>query len=391
MSRLRLLDGRDLATGAEGLDEHNHRLGPLPAAGRSLTDLVASTGLTGRGGADYPVGLKWRSIAAASKGSAVVLANGAEGEPRSKKDRLLMTTRPHLILDGAFLAAKAVGARRIVLYIGEEHHAARHAMSRALAERTDAERRLVRTVAAPARYVAGTSSAAVHHVNAGIATPTSNPPTPHERGVDGDPTLVHNVETLAHVALLARTREVTGTLLITAAGGVARPGVLEANVGTTIAEVVEMAGGATEPSRAVLIGGYFGNWVEVDKAMSLPIDPQALGAYGLSLGCGVIGLLPESRCAVCEVAGIMRYLAGESSAQCGPCFFGLRALADACSRISELGANADDLRRMQRWSQDVRGRGGCHHPDGAVMFLQSALQTFRGEFALHPPHLRRSA
>src|ERR1700694_2160250 len=117
MSRLRLLDGRDLATGAEGLDEHNHRLGPLPAAGRSLTDLVASTGLTGRGGADYPVGLKWRSIAAASKGSAVVLANGAEGEPRSKKDRLLMTTRPHLVLDGAFLTARALHAQSIVRYI----------------------------------------------------------------------------------------------------------------------------------------------------------------------------------------------------------------------------------------------------------------------------------
>jgi NADH:ubiquinone oxidoreductase subunit F (NADH-binding) len=85
----------------------------------------------------------------------------------------------------------------------------------------------------------------------------------------------------------------------------------------------------------------------------------------------------------------MRYLAGESSAQCGPCFFGLRALADACGRISELGSNADDLRRMRRWNGE--GRGGCHHPDGAVMFLQSALDTFQDEFANHPPHLRRSA
>jgi NADH:ubiquinone oxidoreductase subunit F (NADH-binding) len=388
---MRLLAGRDLTMGAEGLAEHVRRLGPLPIAGRSLIDLVAASGLTGRGGADYPVGLKWQSIAAAPKGSAVILVNGAEGEPRSKKDRLLMTTRPHLLLDGAFLAANALGAKRVVLYIGEEHHAARHAVYAALAERTDDERRMVRAVAAPARYVAGTSSAAVHLVNAGIATPTSNPPTPHERGVDGDPTLVHNVETLAHVALLARSRDVTGTLLITVAGAVARPGVLEVETGTTIAEVVEMAGGATERSRAVLLGGYFGNWIDSGAALTLPIDPQALGARGLSLGCGVIGLLPASRCAVCEVAGIMRYLAGESSAQCGPCFFGLRALADACGRISEVGSNADDLRRMQRWSGDVPGRGGCHHPDGAVMFLQSALHTFADEFAHHPPHVRRSA
>ena len=387
----RLLAGRDLATGPEGLHEHVRRLGPLPYADRSLIDLVAGSGLTGRGGADFPVGLKWRSIAVAPKGSAVILVNGAEGEPRSKKDRLLMTTRPHLVLDGAFLTAQALHAKSIVLYIGEDHHASRQSMKRALAERTDEERRLVRTFDAPARYVAGTSSAAVHLVNAGVATPTSNPPTPHERGVDGAPTLVQNVETLAHVALLARSGRATGTRLITVVGGVSRPGVLEVDGGTTIGQAVAMAGGQTEPSRAVLIGGYFGSWVEAGKAMALSIDPQALRAHGLSLGCGVIGLLPASRCAVCEVAGIMRYLAGESSAQCGPCFFGLRALADACGRIADLGTNSTDLFQMQRWAAEVRGRGGCHHPDGAVMFLQSALQTFGDEWIQHPPHLRRSA
>jgi len=387
----RLLAGRDLATGPEGLHEHVRRLGPLPSADRSLIDLVTGSGLTGRGGADFPVGLKWRSIAAAPEGSAVILVNGAEGEPRSKKDRLLMTTRPHLVLDGAFLTARALHAKSIVLYIGEDHHASRQSMKRALAERTDEERRLVRTFDAPARYVAGTSSAAVHLVNAGVATPTSNPPTPHERGVDGAPTLVQNVETLAHVALLARSGRATGTRLITVVGGVSRPGVLEVDGGTTIGQAVAMAGGQTEPSRAVLIGGYFGSWVEAGKAMALSIDPQALRAHGLSLGCGVIGLLPASRCAVCEVAGIMRYLAGESSAQCGPCFFGLRALADACGRIADLGTNSTDLFQMQRWAAEVRGRGGCHHPDGAVMFLQSALQTFGDEWIQHAPHLRRSA
>src|ERR1700694_3236849 len=120
MSSPRLLDGRDLTLGAEGLGEHARRLGPLPATGRALIDLLVGSGLTGRGGAGFPVGLKWRSVAAASHGSAVIVVNGAEGEPRSKKDRLLMTSRPHLILDGAFLAARAVQAKSIVLYIGED-------------------------------------------------------------------------------------------------------------------------------------------------------------------------------------------------------------------------------------------------------------------------------
>ena len=391
MNGARLLAGRDLATGAEGLAEHVRRLGPLPSSGRALIDVITRCGLTGRGGAAFPVGLKWRSVAKASHGSAVIVINGAEGEPRSMKDRLLMTARPHLILDGAFLAARAVRAKQVVLYIGEAHHAARQSMARALVERTDAERTLVRTVAAPARYVAGASSAAVHLVDAGIATPTSAPPSPHECGVDGSPTLVQNVETLAHVALIARTGESTGTLLITMAGGVLRAGVQEIMTGTTVAEAVELAGGASEPPQAVLMGGYFGQWVEAAQAWGLPIEPEALRARGLSLGCGVIGLLPRNRCSVCEVAGIMRYLASESSAQCGPCFFGLRALADTCSRIVERGTDADDLRQLQRWAAEVRGRGACHHPDGAVMFLQSALKTFPAEFAHHSPHMRRSA
>jgi len=109
----------------------------------------------------------------------------------------------------------------------------------------------------------------------------------------------------------------------------------------------------------------------------------------LRLGCGVIGVLPASRCPVCETAGIMRYLASESSAQCGPCFFGLRALADASSRIAEHGSSADDLRRLQRWATEVRGRGACKHPDGAVTFLASALTVFANEFAQHEAHEAR--
>jgi len=391
MSAPRLLAGPDPSVGHERLAAHVSRLGPLPRGGPALVDLLVRTELTGRGGAGFPAGLKWRAVAAASRGSAVVVVNGAEGEPHSKKDRLLMTSRPHLILDGALLAAATVHAKQVVLYIGEQHHAALRSMTEAVAERTDHERRLVRIATAPARYVAGDSSASVHLVDAGIATPTTTPPSTRERGVGGAATLVQNVETLAHVALIARTGTATGTVLITVAGAVRSPGVLEVNVGTPLGEAVQLAGGPSEPPRAVLLGGYFGRWVEATEAWPLPIDPIALRAGGLSLGCGVIGVLPARQCPVCEVAGIMRYLASESSAQCGPCFFGLRALADACTRIAEGGTDPGDLQRLQRWSGEVQGRGACKHPDGAVMFLQSAMKTFGDDFAHHPAHVRRSA
>src|SRR5437899_4018964 len=153
MSGLRVLAGPELTSGVESLADHTQRLGTPPSTGRALVETLVRSGLTGRGGASFPVGLKWRSVIAA-KGSPVVIANGAEGEPQSHKDRLLMTTRPHLILDGAFLAARTLRANQVVIYVGEEHGTAWAAMERALSERYDPDRRIARMVAAPHRYVA---------------------------------------------------------------------------------------------------------------------------------------------------------------------------------------------------------------------------------------------
>jgi len=352
------------------------RFGALPRVGADLIDAIERSGLVGRGGAGFPVATKWRAVAERSGGRAVIVVNGAEGEPRSQKDRLLMTARPHLVLDGAHIAARVLRARRVILYIGERHEKARQSMLRALSERTEPERNLVALAAAPARYVAGAETAAIHFLNEGIATPTTTPPLPFEQGVDRAPTLVQNVETLAHIALIARGGSANSTL-ITLAGGVARPGVVEVELGTTIGEAVRQGGGVAEQPRAVLVGGYFGSWMEPTEAWKLPLD------HRLRLGCGVIGLLPSSSCPVCETAGIMRYLATESSAQCGPCFFGLRALADACTRIADGSSDGHDLARLHRWVDEVPGRGACRHPDGAVLFLSSALRVFAREFANH--------
>jgi len=367
-------------------------MSPLPKVGSEIIEAIERSRLVGRGGAGFPVATKWRAVAQRSRGDAVIVVNGAEGEPQSKKDRVLMSERPHLVLDGAFIAARVLRARAVILYIGERHDAARNAMLRALSARPESERRLVTTSAAPARYVAGAEAAAVHFLNEGIATPTNVPPYPFERGVGAAPTLVQNVETLAHIASLARTGQAPQTTLVTLAGAVKRPGVLEVEAHATIGDSVLRAGGAIEAPRAILVGGYFGSWVEPEHAWNLPLDADSLRRHGLGLGCGVIGVLPASRCPVCDTAGIMRYLAGESSAQCGPCFFGLRALADACTRVAERGTNPEDIKRLQRWAGEVRGRGACRHPDGAVMFLSSSLHVFAQEFAAHRAHnMSRSA
>jgi NADH:ubiquinone oxidoreductase subunit F (NADH-binding) len=378
--------------GAESLATHVQRLGPLPpvAPGELIAELESS-GLLGRGGAGFPVGRKWRSVAERSSGRAVVLANGAEGEPLSLKDRSLMATRPHLVIDGALLAARAAAADDIILYVGAEHHAAGAALRHAIAERAAELRGRARIVQAPVGYVSGEESAAVHFVDRGDARPTTTPPRPFERGVGGRPTLVQNVESLALAALIARRGhgwyrdlgQAGGIGLITVSGAVNHAGVQEIGLGSTLQEVAAAAGGLRSDVQAVLLGGYFGGWADLDEQWRLPLEPQSMRARGLAFGCGVVRFLDAESCGVEATARIMAYLASQSARQCGPCVFGLAAIAEAIRRLATRSPQDDDLERIVRWSGQLTGRGACRHPDGAVGLLQSALAIFAEDFAAH--------
>ena len=399
----RLLAGPALAAGSESLSDHIARLGPLPPAGRDIIPMLEASGLLGRGGAGFPVGRKWRTVAERGAGDARVLANGAEGEPLSAKDRAAMTLRPHLVLDGALLAAEAVGAREVVLYVGAEHGGARASLAAAIEERSARPNGLptaVWIVDAPVAYVAGEESAAVHFVNDADARPTTTPPRPFEQGIDGRPTLVQNVESLAHAALIARygdqwyrgvgRGETAGSALVSIRG-VGRPGVREIELGTTVGELADEGLLNASATQAVLLGGYFGSWASRDAAWSMPLDPAAMRRDGRSFGCGVVAFLGRDRCGVEATARIMEYMAGQSAAQCGPCVFGLRAIADTTVRIASGRTSAEDLERIERWGRQLVGRGACRHPDGAVGLLASALVTFGDEFALHARTGRCSA
>lgn len=390
----RLLAGPPLDGAPEGLDEHRARLGGLPGRGdlRYLIPTIEASGLLGRGGAGFPVGRKWRALAERTSGGAAVVVNGAEGEPASHKDRLLMTQRPHLVIDGAILAADAVGADEIVFYVGVEHGAAVLSMSRAIDERMAEMGRPTRLVTAPTGYVAGEASAAVHYIETGDARPTTTPPRISERGIRGGPTLIQNVESLAYAALIARFGErwyrsvgrfeSPGTTLITVTGAVRRQGVQEVELGSTVGEVVA-AGGPGAPIQAVVLGGYFGTWTTAEEAWELPLDPAAMRSRGLAFGCGIVGLLPADVCGVTATAGIMGFMANESARQCGPCLHGLRAIGDATARVAAGSGSPDELVDIARWTTQIPGRGACHHPDGAIQLMVSALNVFGDEFAHH--------
>lgn len=391
----RLLAGPPLDGTSESHHAHLARLGPLPGRSdvRHLIPIIEASGLLGRGGAGFPVGRKWRVLAERRDGSAVVVANGAEGEPASRKDRVLMVTRPHLVVDGALLAAEAVGADEIVFYVGREHVAAVASMRRAIEERADVIGTPMRLVEAPIGYVAGEATAAVHYINSTDARPTTTPPRMSVSGVGGRPTLVQNVESLAYAALIARfgdwwyrsagRLDTRGTALVTVSGPVGAPGVREIEIGTPLGDVIAGAGGVTTAVGAVVLGGYFGTWAGADAAWDLPLDPAVMKARGLAFGCGMVGLLPADACGVAATAQIMSFMARESAGQCGPCLYGLAAIGDATDRIARGGATRRDVADVERWTGQVAGRGACRHPDGAVALMASALDVFGDDFDAH--------
>lgn len=390
----RLFPAAEIA-GAVPLAHHEARYGPLPDLGREqLLDRVEAAGLTGRGGAGFPTHRKLRTVGAGR--TAVVVGNGSEGEPASGKDALLLSLSPHLVLDGLTLAARAVGADRVHL-VTEEGSPVLDGLRVALQERDRERSRLgdpkVRLVPTAARFLSGEESAVVNRVNGGPAIPTAVPPRVFERGVGGRPTLVQNVETLAHLALISRfggdwfrgvgTEAEPGSALFTVGGAVSSPGVTEAALGTPVADLLASAGGPLEPLQAVLFGGYHGAWLPAAEAMSARLLSADLRRRGAALGAGVVLALPVSACGVVETARVMRYLAAESAGQCGPCRFGLSAIGEALAELAGPGQSLSQRRLLERWAGMVEHRGACHHPDGAVRFLRSALQVFEAEFDQH--------
>jgi NADH:ubiquinone oxidoreductase subunit F (NADH-binding) len=368
----------------EDLRAHLARYGRPPMGHPNLIRAVEQSGLTGRGGAAFPVHRKL-AIVAAARGRTVIVANGAESEPASGKDALLLRAAPNLVLDGLQLAAEAVGASEAHLYL---HPGVSPEITRALAQRHAAhlDRLAVTVTEAPPRFLAGQESALVARLGGGPAVPAFVPPRVSERGLGGAPTLVQNVETLAHLALIARY----GPRWFRAVGTADEPGSMLATVRTSNGtQVVEAEIGvplrtlipAKENAQAVLIGGYHGTWLPDDNKITL--DNKTLGQHGAAVGAGVIAALPADRCGLAEAARVVRYLAAESAGQCGPCLNGLPRIAAAMAVLAGSGHHSQVRTDLERWAGLVTGRGACNHPDGTVRFVRSTLTVFAPEIARH--------
>jgi NADH:ubiquinone oxidoreductase subunit F (NADH-binding) len=337
----------------------------------------------------------WRAVAM-RPGRHVVLVNGAESEPASKKDLQLMLTRPHLVIEGALLAAHATDADEVVIYLHDRHAKASIEGAKRELEAAGAQLPKLKTTVAPARYIAGEQSAAIQWVNGKSALPTMKPPRPDERGINGRPTLVQNVETLANVPLILRegaewfrslgSPDLPGTLLVTLNGGVFNPGVYEVPSGITLEQVLmELGGGLTDGIQAVLPGGYFGGWLAPEEVWrGVRLDRESMSAVGAGFGSGAITVVPENVCGLAQAVALLRFFANESARQCGPCTFGTIAMAEVLERVAHGRPQPHDLERLEHYAnQMLPRRGACSHLDGATVAARTALDVFQREIDVH--------
>jgi NADH:ubiquinone oxidoreductase subunit F (NADH-binding) len=312
------------------------------------------------------------------------------------------------VLDGAALVAKALGTSDVVVHMHrgsgmagplraaiEPRKAAGFAAADSLSP--DQSHSVVdpawRLSEGPDRYVSGESSAVASSVEGGEARPyfTTSPLAVH--GPSGRPTVVSNVETLAHLAVAVRlggdvwrafgSDDAPGTRLVTLTGAVAEPGlVVEASGPVTLGDLLQ-AGGLDHPPAAVLVGGFGGTWVDGADAWSTPFSRPGLSDVGAGPGCGMVGVLPPGACGLAETARIVAYLAGESAGQCGSCVSGLPRLAAALGDLARGRMRRRGVRKTASIADEIFGSGACGHPDAVVRLVRSALDVFAGDVEAH--------
>ena len=369
---------------AESLEEWRSLRGFGDHAPGALLELAASAGLTGQGGAGFPTADKWRHVIGADQ--PVVVANGAEREPGTLKDRYLMAHRPFLVLDGLRLAMHAVGSGLGYICVDEDAHEAQARMSAALSAAQaggllgDVE---IRFQQVPTRYVAGEETALISVIEGFGPLPRIRPPYPSEVGLFGRPTLVQNIETLAQLAMTAAAgpAAVAGRGVFTVGPFGGEFTVTEVEPGRSLASLLDTRD-LLRGARAVLVGGYSGGLLTPDQ-LDVPLTAPALRAAGASLGTKSVQALGPDDCPVRVVAEIVRYFGEQTASQCPPCHRGLPDMAGILDDLEKGTAGSETLAELERFMATLSGRGVCRLPDGAARVVLSLLSNFAETVAAH--------
>lgn len=377
------------------------------AAPAGIIPAIEAAGLRGLGGAGFPTHRKWSAVAAlpapADGSGKWVVCNGNEDEPGTFKDRFLLSETPHQVIEGALIAALAVGATHVALYVNPRETRAVEALRAAVAAWQEAPllAELSAALGAPPAlcvvegsglYVGGEETAAIASVMGGFPFPSLKPPFPAEKGVNGAPTLLNNVETLAHVThILARGAEwyralglgvAPGTKLFSLSGDVMRPGLYELPMGTPLRELVFGLGGgvlAGRPFKAVFTGGP-SNTLLTPEDLDVPLDFESVRARGSRLGTGAMIVVADGTSILRKTAEYVAFFAANSCGQCPSCKIGTHQVARILERIEAGNGRPGDLEALENLTQLLPGSGRCGLVDGAATVLASSLRSFRGEY-----------
>lgn len=370
----------------------------LNAGPSEVIKQVANAKLMGRGGAAFPTGRKWESTAAQPVHPHYLVCNADESEPGTFKDRVLMEGDPFSVIESMTITGFANGCAKGYLYIRGEYPRATRALNNAIAqahargflgrnimgqEGFDFDIEIRRGAGA---YICGEETAIFNSIEGYRGEPRSKPPFPVEQGLFGKPTVVNNVETLANILLILTegcqayasigTEESTGPKLFCLSGSVVRPGLYEVPFGTTLRELLELAGGVAEDRelRAVLLGGAAGGFVRPDE-LDLPLTMEGARAAGTTLGSGVVLVFDDSVDLPAILLRIASFFRDESCGQCVPCRVGTVRQEEALHRMAA-GRDApdgDDLALLREVGQVMRDSSICGLGQTAWNAVESAI------------------
>ncbi len=372
---------------------------------QAIIDRVLAAGLRGRGGAGFPTGIKWQTVAGNRSATAIstVVVNAAEGEPGTLKDRTILRRNPYLVLEGALIAARAVGADLVIFGLKQTFAGEVDRVREAVEEAEEtgwSEGVEVQVFEGPDEYLYGEESALLETIDGGWPFPRVSPT--FRRGVRAGgaanvaegPALVNNTETLANVArIIARgsdwfrnlgTAESPGTVVCTITGDTKHHGVGEVQMGTPLSDVIEDIGGGPKDGRtikAVLAG--VANGIITGDQLETPVTYEALRAIGSGVGSGGFIVFDDLADMAAVAAGVARFLAVESCGQCEPCKLDGLTLSRSLDMLSGSEAKAHDMDVIRYRVGTVADRSRCFLASQQQVVLESILKQFPDELADH--------
>lgn len=407
-----ILFPRGVAEGREGLAAYRSRGGyealknALKSPAEKVLQCVSDAGLRGRGGAGFPTGKKWQFTREAPGEPRYLVMNGGEDEPGSKKDRVLLENLPHLVIEGSILAAYAIGAAKVYLYINARYDDAIKSINDALEEAMQegywGDNILgsgfslgFELVAAPHNYVAGEDTAVLEVIEGKKPLPRQKPPFPVTVGLFGKPTSVNNVETLANVAPIVLkgtqwyrnygTAESPGTMIFSLNDDVNRPGIYELPFGTPLSYLIEECGGGMKGGKkikAIMPAAPSSAFLPASK-IDTPLDPNSMREAGAGLGCGVVRLIAEGTCIVEEVLKISEFFTAESCGQCPACRMETNTLTMMLKKVQTGQGGQAMLEQFGKILAFNKGKGFCNLIAMPGPPIESALKLFPEDFAAH--------